>query len=131
MDYRKLFNTKYLNAFDVEGGRVVTIKEIRLEEVESQSGKEVCPIMYFHEATKGMVMGKTKGNTVAKLYGNEVDNWLNKPIELFDGEAMFKGQMVPAILVRSKAPMAPTVIPQASPPVAIAPQQVEPAIAAA
>ncbi len=51
-----------------------------------------------------MVCNKTNANTITKLYGDDTDAWIGKPITLCAREVEFQGEMVLAIRVSLKAP---------------------------
>ena len=106
MHYRKLFNSPYLSAIDIESGdRNVTIVEVRQETVKNQSGEEICPVLFFNEFTKGLVMNKTNAKRIAAMYGTETENWKGKSLTLYPSEANFGNEVVPCIRVRANAPV--------------------------
>lgn len=105
MDYRKMFSSKYVAASDITEGDVkLTITEVKKEEVENVGGKDICPVVYFAETPKGMVLNKTNGKTIAGMYGNEVSNWIGKSISVYDSEVQFGREIVPCVRVRPRAP---------------------------
>ena len=104
---KEMFPSKYLRAADFEDGdAVVTIE--RLEEDNVGMGKDAKDVwvLFFDELDKGLILNKTNTNTIAKLYGDDTDDWIGKKVTLFATEVQFQSEMVEAIRVRSKAPKA-------------------------
>jgi hypothetical protein len=95
--------SKYLKASDCEDGDLVLTIE-RLEQDRIGQGKDAEDkwIVYFVEHDKGLILNKTNTNTIAKLYGDDTDDWEGKPVTLFATEVQFGTDMVDAIRIRSK-----------------------------
>ena len=53
---------------------------------------------------KKMVLNKTNAATIAKLYGEETDEWLGKRIILCSKDTEFQGEMVLALRVSLQKP---------------------------
>ena len=100
--WRKLFNSKYVGAWDFEGGPVtLTIKDVRHEEVPDQQGnKEKHPIVYFEKAKKGLVLNRTNAKTIAKLHGKDTDQWPGKQVTLFGTQCEAFGETVDCVRVK-------------------------------
>ena len=107
MHYEKLFPSKYLKATDLDGRDVVVrIRSVLSEPVQSQEGEsEDKPVVHFHGTDKRLVLNKTNADTIAGLYGPEVDRWANRPVTLFvqHGVQAF-GKSVDALRVRPEPP---------------------------
>jgi hypothetical protein len=100
----EMYPSKWMSAKDLDGqDKVVTIRRIE-EETIAQDDKWV---LYFdlRQSTKGLVLNQTNAKTIAKLYGEDSDEWIGKSITLFPTEVDFKGDQVEAIRIRSKAPV--------------------------
>ncbi len=105
---KEMYPSKWLTAKDLDGeDKVVTIRRIEEESI-AQEDKWV---LYFdlRQTTKGLVLNQTNAKSIAKLYGEDTDDWINKSITLYPTEVQFKGDMVEAIRVRNKAPKPPAV----------------------
>lgn len=97
--------SKYLKASDADDGDlIVTIRDIKEETVGMGKDQESKWVLYFEEQSKGLILNKTNMNTIAKLYGDDTDDWEGKKITLFSTEVQFKDEMVPALRIRSKPP---------------------------
>jgi hypothetical protein len=95
--------SKYLKAEDLEGANVtVTIEEVNREEVGPK--KELKLVISFANTRKKMVLNKTNAATIAKLYGEETDEWLGKRIILYSKDTEFQGEMVLALRVSLQKP---------------------------
>lgn len=118
----KLFKpSPYLAASDLNGKDVtLTIDRITTEDVKSDHGSELCPVIFFKEIKdkamqagkpeRGMILNKVNGGrngTIAGLYGTETDNWLNQRITLFPTTTMYKGKMTDCIRIRPMIPAIP------------------------
>ena len=100
----ELFPSKHLAANDLKGvDWDVKVKSITPAEEVGQA-KDVRPIVYFHEFTKGLVLNKTNAKRIQKLYGSETDDWIGKRITLYPSECDFKDETVDCIRVRKNAP---------------------------
>ncbi len=105
----KMFSSKFLKAADVEEmadeetqTAVVMIDRVTMEEIGSDQQQK--PVMFFRGIEPGLVLNKTNANTLAKLIGNDTDEWAGKGIGLFTTEVDFQGQQVLSIRVRMKLP---------------------------
>lgn len=103
MNKADIFPSKYLSAGDLpDEGMTLTIKEITIERMQDGAEK---PIASFAErGVKDMIINVTKWNTLAKLYGDESDDWHGKKIAVRPGEVKFKGEMVACIDISSRKP---------------------------
>lgn len=109
MKIDKLFTSKYLRAADIDEladestlTAVMVIDRVEMAEVGQDQQEK--PIVYFRGIDPGMVLNKTNANSIAKLLGNDTDEWTGKAIGLFTTEVDFSGQQVLAIRVRLKLP---------------------------
>ena len=101
MDIRKCFPSKWLECADLDGQvHTLTIVRISIEEVGKQ--KEQRPAVWFDGVSKGLVLNKTNGNTIAAIYGFETDGWIGKQIMIYPTETEFGGKMVSCIRVKSE-----------------------------
>ena len=107
MNVHQMFPSRYVTAFDLNGSDVTAcIERVIMEEMKSQHGTEMKPVIHFKNAKKGMVINKTNGMTIATMYGPETDNWLGKCITLYAAEVDAFGKMQKAIRVRPTVPAA-------------------------
>lgn len=108
MNIDKAFPSKYLKASDFDDVDMpCTIKHVRMEQV-GQGGDEVPKaVIYFQEMEKGMICNTTNKNIIVKLYGKETNDWTGQKVVLWvNHDVQFKGEIVSAIRVRSRAPLA-------------------------
>jgi len=99
------FQSNFLKASDLAGKTVtVTIESVDMEELGKGRDKEAKLIIGFVGKAKKLVCNKTNAGTIAKLYGDETDNWLGKPITIAAREVEFQGDMVWAIRVSLQKP---------------------------
>lgn len=98
------FPSKYLRPADLGGReREVTITRVVREKI----GQDPRIVAQLAEAPKGLVLNRTMATVIAKVYGEETDDWAGRRIVLFVTQVEFGGQSVPAIRVRIPAAAAP------------------------
>lgn len=98
MRVSEAFPSTYLKAADLQGRTaVVMIDHCDIEDVGSGDRK---PVLYFQGKEKGLVLNKTNANNIALLYGDDMEEWSGRQIELFEAMVDFQGKTVPAIRVR-------------------------------
>ena len=103
-DIATLFPSKWLAAADLKDEpKDVQIKQIiPSEEVGSEKQKK--PILFFKGVEKGLVLNKTNAKRIAKLYGNDTDEWIGKFITIYPSECDFRDETVQCIRVKPEAP---------------------------
>lgn len=100
-----MFPSKWLKAADCdEADLILTISELRQESVGQGADAGMKWVCYFEETEKGLVLNKTNTNTIAKLYGDDTDDWEGKKIALYATEVEYQGQQSLGIRVRSRPP---------------------------
>src|SRR5512139_697053 len=97
----------YLKVADLEGAEVtLTIKSYIIQEYEEQDKKTGQtytarkPVFSFEKTDKKWVCNKTNTNAIKAAYGDEMDDWIGKPITLFPAMVSFGSEMVEGIRVR-------------------------------
>ena len=124
MKLNEAFPSNYVTAADLGGKDVtLTIEDVTMQELGQGHDKENKLCIAFVGKQKAMVCNRTNANTIAKLYGDDTDNWLGQKITIGPREVEFKGEMVWAIRVSLLKPAAAK--PAVAKPVAIA-QMVNP-----
>ena len=107
MHFRKLYDERFIGSWDLEGkeSAVVTIAEIKIEELQGQNGaKAKKPVLYFTKGKKGFVLNKTNAKVIAELYGNDTEKWCDKKVELFATTCEAFGKQVECIRISNKKP---------------------------
>lgn len=91
----------WLKAEDLQKRRVVVdISHVRAEEInDNDKGKVSKAVVYFKGKEKGLVLNKTNAAQIAYLYGDEMDMWADKQIELYPTRVDYAGKMVDAIRI--------------------------------
>lgn len=112
--WKNLANYDYLGSYSLEGlvsEIVLTIKDVKKERVTTNGGNsEDCIVIYFQEANKNnvvvkpMVLNKTNCKTVASLYGDYIEGWINKKIKIFSTTTKFQREIVPCLRVKKEIP---------------------------
>ena len=94
------FPSPYLRAADLNN-RTAKLKMEKVVFEEIGQDKDQKPVLYFVDTKKGLVLNKTNATTIGAVYGQELEGWTGKEIELFSQMVPFQGQTVPAIRVRA------------------------------
>ena len=116
MNIHELFPSKYVKAGDLNGKPVtLTIKALQIETLGHGQEQERKPVLYFEKASKGLVLNRTNGMTIAGLYGPETSDWIGKRITIFATQIRAFGKLQDTIRVKEEIPAQPkpqTVAPQ-------------------
>lgn len=101
-----LFPSKYAKAADLRGATVIVVIE-RIdprEKLMMAGGKtDTKPVIYLKGKEKGWILNKTNARSIAKVYGNEVMEWIGKPVAIYSASVEARGEMVDAIRVNVDA----------------------------
>ena len=88
---------EWLKAEDLKDNAVkVTIDKILVEKFDN--GNRL--VLGFIGKKKQLVLNKTNAKVIAKAYGDDEGNWINKEIIMYPTETEFQGSTVPCIRVR-------------------------------
>ena len=100
MKLDEAFPSNYLRSVDLQGRAVkVTISDYKMEKL----GNETKLILYFRGKEKGMVTNRTNANEIADTFGDDLDSWVGKQIELYVARVDFQGKKVDGLRVRIPA----------------------------
>jgi len=110
--WKKFFKYDYLGAYsldDVEGDMIVTIKSLGVEKVIGANGKtEDCPVCYFTDADKPMILNRTNCHIIEKIYKTpNVEDWKGKRIQLYAKMVSAFGSETDALRIREFIPKSP------------------------
>lgn len=106
--WKQAFDYKYTGAYELQPNeeKVVTIKKVCKEEVNSTDGKKsMCLVAYFNESSKPMVLNKTNCKTIEKLYSPFTEEWIGKKITVFAQKVKAFGDTVDALRIRPTRPI--------------------------
>lgn len=108
MKIGEAFASNYIKVDDLKGRKVtVTIERVVVETLGQGKDQEQKPVVYFKNASKGLVLNRTNANTITDLTGtDETDDWAGHKIVLYPDKTDFQGKRVACIRI-SEAPQAP------------------------
>src|SRR5665648_934517 len=112
--WKKLMNPEYIGAYWLpEGEDVTVVIDYVVREVITGTGgkKEECTVAHLKGGVKPFILNATNSKTIAKLYGNFIEDWAGRPITLFASTARLAGDTVECLRIR------PVVAKRAIPPV--------------
>lgn len=102
--YKLMYPSKYLRGVDFIGGKSarVTISKVDpFHELIGEKGrKDVKPVLYFQGKKKGLILNKTNADSIGKMHGSRIENWVGKQITLYGVDVPLQGKMVPGIRVK-------------------------------
>jgi len=104
--WKKMVNSQWLGSWDLDEGKEVllTIDRIEQEEVQNSTGKpELCPIAYFKDVPKGMVLNRTNMKQIEKIAESPyIEKWLGVQVQIGISEVSAFGQTILALRIRNK-----------------------------
>lgn len=84
VDWDELYPGRFLKASDFKGKNVtLKIKEVSLEELEGDKGKQIKGVLGFEKTDKQLALNKTNGICLKSMFGKKVQEWVGKRITLF------------------------------------------------
>ncbi len=105
--WKKHFNPNYLGSYSLDPGeeKILTIVELKDEEVVGPDGKkEVLPVLYL-KGEKPMILNKTNAKAIAKVCDSDyVEDWFGKDIQIYAAKVSAFGKTVEAVRVRPITP---------------------------
>lgn len=108
MNISQFFPSKYVKAPDLNGRNItVAIDRLEVERVGVPPKVEDKLVLYFRNATKGMILNRTNAMTIAAMYSPESDNWTGQRITLYSTRVNAFGAMHDVIRIRPEVPPAP------------------------
>ena len=104
--YKKYFPSGFIDESDLPKDVTVTVASVGLEELTRPGGeKEAKVVISFEGAKKKLICNKTNAIRIARMYGNNTDDWLGQPITLyFDPTIKFGRDTVGGVRVRESKP---------------------------
>ena len=102
--WKLLQNPDFIGAYWLPPGEDVTVQidYVVREQITGTGGKkEECTVAHLVGA-KPFIMNATNFKTIAKLYGNYIEDWAGKPITLFATTTKMGGDVVECLRIRPK-----------------------------
>lgn len=115
-----MIQSKFLRKEDFEEDRVMTIKNVKLEDMPGDDGQQKW-VLYFREEAKGMALNVTTIRVLEQAFGDDSDQWIGNKVKVYvDPNVSFGGRVVGGLRLRTpkqgpKAPPLPP--PEQKPPV--------------
>jgi len=117
MKISKLFPSKFVKATDLNGKTpTLTMLKVKEEKMGHGNDAEIKPVLYFKNATKGLVLNRTNGVAIANLYGDETDGWEGKRITLYATTIRAFGKLQDVIRIKEEIPAQPKPVTQSTEP---------------
>lgn len=103
--WKTLINPDYIGAYWLPPGEdvTVTIDYVAREMITGTGGKkEECTVAHLKGDVKPFILNVTNSKSIAKLYGNYIEDWAGKQITLFASTAKLAGEVVECLRIRPK-----------------------------
>lgn len=100
MEASKLCPAPHIEASELSGDTVVTIKGVRFADVGEEKVNR--GVVDFAEFDRGMVLNRTNLKRIISHHGNDTEKWIGKKVTIYPSETDYAGRTVPCIRVREK-----------------------------
>ena len=104
--WKSMTDAQYLGAYSLEDGAdiVLTIKAVRKEPVAGSDGKkEDCPVCYWVENQKPMILNVTNLKMIAKVTGSDyIENWPGTKVRIGTEKVRAFGTVTDALRIRDE-----------------------------
>lgn len=100
MEATRLCPSPHIEAAELKGDTIVTIKSVRFAEVGEE--KVTKGVIDFEEFDRGMVLNRTNLKRIIAHHGNDTEGWLGKKVTLYPSETDYGGRTVPCLRIREK-----------------------------
>jgi hypothetical protein len=105
--WKKTTNPNYLGAYAFDDGKdmIVQVKDVKMEMVQNQQGREEKNVMYFEGNIKPLILNSTNMKAIEKATGTAyLDEWVGKKLQLYVTLVSAFGTTTDAVRVREFAP---------------------------
>jgi hypothetical protein len=102
--WKRLQNPDYIGAYSLDEGQdlTVTIDYVVREQITGTGGKkEECTVAHLVK-NKPMILNATNSKTIARLYGNYIEDWAGQQITLYATTTKMGGETVECLRIRPK-----------------------------
>lgn len=103
--WKRLMNPDYVGAYWLPPGKdvTVTIDYVVREQITSTGGKkEECTVAHLRDGVKPFILNATNSKSIAKMYGNYIEDWAGKQITLYATTTKMGGETVECLRIRPK-----------------------------
>lgn len=119
--YKTMIDTEFLGQWDLPGDRDVTVTLAKVERYTPEGPKRTKTVngkkveernkrlaISFVGKRKKWLAGPVSQKTLARLYGNNVEDWIGKKVSLYvDPMVKFGGEVTGGVRIRETAPRGP------------------------
>jgi len=102
--WKRLHNPDYIGAYSLNEGEdlTVTIDYVVREQITGTGGKkEECTVAHLVK-NKPFILNATNSKSIAKLYGNYIEDWAGQQITLYATTTKMAGDTVECLRIRPK-----------------------------
>ena len=106
IDYRAIYDSAMLRVYHLQGEertfRIEAALTCKLKDRSGEVSKK--PAVRFEKVSLPLVLNKTNGETVARLYGNDPKQWVGEAVTLYPTTTSVGGKTVECIRIRPQKP---------------------------
>ncbi len=105
--WKNFLDKDYLGSHNLEKGEEMLLTIAKFEgeeEVQTEAGKTMKPVIYFKEDVPKLIMNITNGNTITALYGSHPEDWKGKQIQIYSTPVKAFGSTHDALRIRDFIP---------------------------
>jgi hypothetical protein len=97
-NYDELYPGRFLKSGEVAHNPVYTIKEVYLDKLENDKGRdEPKGVISFEEIDQELTLNKTKGECLKGIFGKTIPEWIGKRVQLIVYPETFGKEKVDAV----------------------------------
>ena len=98
----ELMPSKFLTKENVTPDVLVTISNVRTEEITDNGAQKRKAIIYFNEFSQGLILNQTNKETLILIFGtDQIESWIGKTVTLFnDRSVAMHGQLTGGVRIR-------------------------------
>jgi len=106
MHYEEMFPSRFMKVQDIPAQGVTVV----LASIDGETlGQELKYVTTFENHQKQLVLDKTNAKRIARLHGNNTNQWIGKRVKLVPEAVDFKGDFVQRVRVSLNKPHRPQV----------------------
>jgi hypothetical protein len=107
VDYRKMFDSKYIGSWDLPKDRdaVVKVSKVEAGELVAEGNKKSRkPVVSFQGKQRKLALNKTNARIMHKLFGPDTTTWIGKVIAIYPTTTKFGRETVDCVRIRPRLP---------------------------
>lgn len=92
--------SRYLKAADVSRDVRLKVTKIMRENVDPNNPDTMSSVLYFDKGDKGLVLNVTNLKHMVDAFGDEMDSWIGRSVEVYVIDTEYKGKATKGLRLR-------------------------------